>query len=338
MMATPVTAPFDSPSYGFEVKWDGIRCLCRLEGKYARLFSRNGREITSRFPELQDIGHAVTVRSAVLDVEICVFEGGVPSFHLVQRRNLLTSAAAIRRAAETQPAVFVVFDFLEQDHRPLLHVPWQDRRAALEAAWTGAADHAVLSRVVLERGRDLYIACVERGLEGIVAKRLDSPYVPGKRTRYWLKVRREQELDCVIGGYLPRGALDFRSLALGLYPPGERERLIYVGSVGTGFPAPIRADLMRRLLPLRTADPPFTGRAVRLPSGVQWVLPRLVARVGYLELTPAGQLRHPVFRGLRDDKEPWECTVAAEGLPLTDSRSHGQGRSRASPSDRLQDG
>ncbi|REJ35844.1 MAG: hypothetical protein DIU82_06635 [Bacillota bacterium] len=310
MLATPVPAPFDSPTYAFEVKWDGIRCLSRMENGRARFFSRTGRDITSQFPELQDIGQAVNLRSAVLDGEICVFEAGVPSFHRVQRRNLLTSAAAVQRAKASYPAVYVVFDLLHADGRDLLSVPWQDRRAALESAWRGDTDHTALSRAVLQRGRDLYAACINRGLEGVVAKRLDSPYVPGRRTRYWLKVRREQELDCVIGGYVPRGALDFRSLALGLYRrPGEGE-LIYVGNVGTGFAAETRAGIMRRLLPLRTAVPPFAVAGMAPPpKGTQWVLPRLVARVGYFELTPSGQLRHPVFRGLRDDKEPRECVL-----------------------------
>ncbi|HEY8495650.1 MAG TPA: non-homologous end-joining DNA ligase [Limnochordales bacterium] len=320
MLATPIPAPFDSPTYAFEVKWDGIRCLSRLENGRARFFSRTGRDITNQFPELQDIGQAVNLRSAVLDGEICVFEAGAPSFHRVQRRNLLTSAAAIQRAAETYPAVYVVFDLLHTGGRDLLSVPWQARRAALESAWQGDTDHTALSRAVLARGRDLYAACVNRGLEGVVAKRVDSPYVPGRRTRYWLKVRREQELDCVIGGYAPRGALDFRSLALGLYRHPDGGELVYVGNVGTGFAAATRAEIMRRLLPLRTAVPPFAAAGMGPPpKGMQWVLPRLVARVGYFELTPAGQLRHPAFRGLRDDKEPRECVLppvwTAAGLP-----------------------
>lgn len=316
MLATPVPAPFDSADYVFEVKWDGLRCLCRLVNGTVQLFSRTGREITPLFPELQDAARAVRASTAVLDGEICVLEGGVPSFHRVQRRRLLTTAAAIRRAATHHPAVYMVFDWLERDGRELLALPWRDRRAALEDAWIGEAAHAALSPTVPERGRDLYAASVARGLEGIVAKRLDGPYVPGRRTRHWLKVRREQELDCVIGGYRPRGALDLGSLALGLYrsiPAGAGPpKLIYVGNVGTGFGAETRAELMERLLPLRTDRSPFAAAEPGPPRGLQWVLPRLVVRVAYLELTPAGHLRHPVFRGLRNDKDPHACRFPME--------------------------
>ena len=310
MLATPISEPFDSEEHAFEVKWDGLRCLCQVEGGTVRLFSRTGRDMTAQFPELQDLGRALAVPSAVLDGEVCVLEGGVPSFHRVQQRNLLTSAAAVRRAAAEHPAVYIAFDLLELDARPLVAWPWQKRREALEGAWRGDTDHTALSPVVPGRGRDLYAASVARGLEGIVAKHIRSPYVPGRRTRHWLKVRREHELDGVIGGYVPRGALDFASLALGLYPStpaAPNGGLLYVGNVGTGFAEATRAAVMARLLPLRTTHSPFGDAGPEPPAGLQWVLPRLVARVAYLELTPLGHLRHPVFRGLRDDKDPRDC-------------------------------
>ncbi len=320
MLATPAPTPFDSPHHVFEVKWDGIRSLCRVDDGAAHYFSRTGRDITAQFPELQDIAHALACRSAVLDGEICVLERGVPNFHLVQRRNILTTPIAIRRASGAHPAIYMVFDVLTLDEREVLPEPWRERRALLEAAWRGDTRFAALSRALAGRGRDLYLACIERGLEGVVAKDVNSPYVPGKRTRHWLKVRREREIDCVVGGYVPRGALDFRSLAVGLYRAGPRatrrtahkatapDKLVYVGNVGTGFSEEVRGTLMRRLLPIRTAQSPFAATGNRtVPPGIQWVLPRLVARVAYLELTPGGHLRHPVFRGLRDDQSPRDC-------------------------------
>jgi len=315
MLATPIPAPFDSEEYVFEVKWDGLRCVCQVEAGTVRLFSRTGRDMTAQFPELQGLGQAVGVPFAVLDGEVCVLEGGVPSFHLVQRRNLLTSAAAIRKAAAEHPAVYIAFDLLELDSRPLLSLPWQRRREELEGAWRGDSDYTTLSPVVPGRGRDLYAASVARGLEGIVAKHIRSPYVPGRRTRHWLKVRREHELDCVVGGYVPRGALGLASLALGLYPPAEAAAdggLIYVGNVGTGFTDATRTALMARLLALRTTRSPFGDAGPEPPQGTQWVLPRLVVRVAYLEFTSLGHLRHPTFRGLREDKAPRDCRFPVE--------------------------
>lgn len=310
MLPTPIPAPFDSPDYAFEVKWDGVRCLCWLQDGAVRLYSRTGRDITAHFPELQDAAQALGLRAAVLDGEICVLAGGVPRFHLVQKRILLSSPAAVRRAAARHPAAYMVFDLLEGETGPIVDRPWRERRAALEERWRGNTPHTALSPVVPGRGQDLYAASIAQGLEGIVAKRADSPYVPGRRTRHWLKVQRRQELDGVIGGYVPRGALDFKSLALGVYPPGNGQRgmLIYVGNVGTGFSAETRSQLMRRLLPLRTAQSPFAATPAGLPP-MQWVRPRLVARVDYLERTPHGQLRQPVFRGLRDDKAPEDCVL-----------------------------
>lgn len=329
MLASAVRQPFDSAAYLFEVKWDGIRCLCKIDGAMAHLFSRTGRDITRLFPEMQRIPDALAARSAVLDGELCVLDGRTPSFHYIQRRNVLSADVAIRTAALEHPALYVVFDLLHIDGVDLLELPLAERRRRLEDVWRGT-EHATLSTAVYERGRDLYAASVAQGLEGIVAKRLDSPYVPGRRTRHWLKVRHQRELDGVICGYTPRRDGDFASLAIGLYAkpvtdaaaasPTKRP-LTYIGNVGAGFSEQARRDIMARLLPLKTASPPFmadpgTSEALlptdshlrRIPTDTQWVRPQLVCRVGYLQFTPRGHLRHSTFLGLRDDKRPYECT------------------------------
>lgn len=284
MLASAEREPFDSADYVFEVKWDGIRCLCTIGGETIRLHSRTGRDITRLFPELERMTDAIAAREAVLDGELCVLDGTTPSFHLVQRRNVLSADAAIGRAAHEHPALYVVFDLLHLNGTNLIDLPLSERRLRLEHAWRGT-DHAILSVAVPERGRDLYAASVAQGLEGIVAKRLDSPYVPGRRTRHWLKIRHQRELDGVIGGYIPRGQHDFASLAIGLHEPsvvpsatpaadplanGVRTPslagsspvtlgLTYIGNVGTGFPAHVRRDLIARLAPLKTESSPFAN-------------------------------------------------------------------------------
>lgn len=323
MLAAAAPEPFDSDDFLFEIKWDGIRCLASIVGGSTRLYSRNGRDITRLFPELVNLSTAMAGATAVLDGELCVLDGATPNFHHIQRRVVLSADISIERTALKHPALYIVFDLLHLDGTDLFHSPLANRRQLLETVWRGD-DYAVLSTGVPGRGRDLYAAAVARGLEGIVAKRLDSPYVPGRRTGHWLKIRHHRELDGVIGGYTPKGTDDFASLAVGLYvdrhPDGKNwmwdepslnvpagRPLVYIGNVGTGFAAALRRDLMRRLATLQVNVSPFASPK-HLPKDTRWVHPQLVCRVRYLHFTPAGHLRQPTFLGLRVDKSPYECT------------------------------
>lgn len=375
MLATAVDAPFDSPDYSFEVKWDGLRCLCAVSGGSVRLFSRNRRDITRSFPELNELHRAVAVYDGLFDGELCVFRDALPNFHAVQRRNLLGTDRAIMRAAVEEPALYIIFDVLRRDNEDTMPLPWLERRRRLEDMWRGA-DGAILSDPVRERGVALFNLSTEQGLEGVVAKRHDGPYIPGRRTRHWLKVRHVRELDCVIGGYVPRGSHhnDLASLALGLFESDperhledrrlhsddrrsyvneprrlegphrsnvqekrlqertpdlsaqderrredtdrrheDADRLVYVGNVGTGFSARTRRELLELLTSLRIDRPPFdVNHSSPPPPAMIPVAPRLVCRVAYSEFTPAGHLRHPTFRGLRDDQLPTDCTMPPE--------------------------
>lgn len=347
MLATAVVESFDSEEHVFEVKWDGIRCLAHVHPDGTRLHTRTGRDISRLFPELADLAAGIAVRRAVLDGELCIIDGGRPSFHHIQRRNVLSTGAAIRAAARERPALYVVFDLLHVDGRDTMDLPWKERRHRLDTLWRGH-DCAVQTDAVPARGRDLYAAAVAQGLEGIVAKRVDSPYIPGRRTSYWLKIRQRRELDAVIAGYVPRGRSDFASLAMGLHRPSQPRApglrpgspgispepatvphlgLHYIGNVGTGFPTALRPGLMALLMELETADSPFglpsdpsSSRPGvhsdppydRVPDDIRWVRPFLVARIQYLEFTPGGRLRHPSFVDLRDDKRPEECIYEGE--------------------------
>lgn len=308
MLASAADAAFDSPDYSFEVKWDGIRCLCLVEHGRSSLYSRHGREITDRFPELSGTARAFSVSKGLFDGELCVFNAGKPDFQAVQRRNALHKPGAVARAAAETPAVFVVFDVLRLGAADTIRLRWIERRQRLQDAWRGGPG-VVISDAVPLRGRALFEATRKLGLEGIVAKHHGGPYVPGRRTRHWLKIRHRREADFVIGGYTPQGRIGLASLAVGVYAqPEGLGGLIYVGRVGTGFSQATRGELLALLRPLHTDDSPFR----RPVPGAVPVAPKLVCRVEYLELTAAGRLRHATFRGLRPDVPPERCTWPVE--------------------------
>jgi bifunctional non-homologous end joining protein LigD len=242
----------------------------------------------------------------VLDGELVTFdEQGRPSFQRLQRRMHLAAEAEIRRRATEIPVVYIVFDLLYLDGRTLMSLPYEERRAALEGlglegdAWQTPAYHRGDGAALLEASK-------ERGLEGIVAKRLGSSYVPGRRSRDWLKVKNVRGQEVVIGGWLPgkgRREGELGALLVGYYDDDDGEpRLRYAGKVGTGFAEADLRMLRERLGPLERESSPFDGRQPQ--KGARFVDPELVAQVEFTEWTNAGTLRHPSYQGLRDDKAP----------------------------------
>jgi bifunctional non-homologous end joining protein LigD len=302
--------PRDEDAYAFEVKWDAIRAIGSWASGRWRLESRNLREITARWPELRAIGDQLGARAAVLDGEIVSFdEHGRPSFERLQSRMHLTGEAAIERRAGEMPVVYVIFDLLWLDGHSLMDQPYTERRRRLEElrldgpAWRTPAYHA-------GNGSQLLSATREHGLEGIVAKRLDSPYEPGRRTPAWIKIKHTHRQELVIGGWL-RADMG-RSRALGALlvghwdrtpaeaaAAGEPQRLAYVGKVGIGYTEADRTMLRDKLQPLRRDESPFSGR--QPVENAIFVEPVLVAEFDFHEWTAAGMLRHPSYKGLRDD-------------------------------------
>src|SRR5215208_6554672 len=237
MLARLDGLPAREDAYGFEVKWDGIRAIGYWEPGRWRLESRNLRDLTAAWPELRAIGEQLGSRSAVLDGEIVAFdEGGRPSFERLQRQIHLRGDAAIRRRAREIPAVYVLFDLLWLDGHSLMDAPYAERRRRLEElglegpAWRTPGYHAGAGAALLSASR-------EQALEGIVAKRLDSRYEPGRRTSAWIKVKHTNRQELVVGGWL-RADMG-RSAALGAllvgHWEGEPPRLRYVGKVGIGY-------------------------------------------------------------------------------------------------------
>ncbi len=304
MKATLGRLPREDAAYGYEIKWDGVRAIAYCSGGRLTLESRNLREITTQYPELRAIGRQLGSREAVLDGEIVALdEHGRPSFQRLQGRMHLASESAIRRRAKQAPVTLMIFDLLYLEGRSMIALPYEERRELLESlrlegpSWQTPSFHR-------GEGRALLAATKERDLEGIVAKRLDSAYMPGRRTRAWVKVKNVRSQEMVIGGWQPgKGARagTIGSLLVG-YNGGEGLR--YAGNVGTGFTDADLRRLAEMLEPLARDDSPFTGR--RPPRDAVFVEPRMVAEVEFSEWTSAGTLRHPSFKGLRDDKDPSE--------------------------------
>ncbi len=324
MLATLVDAPFDSREWLFEVKWDGYRALAFIENGRVRLFSRNGNDFTSSFPELAELPQRLHAGTAIVDGEIVALdEEGRSRFSLMQQRTGLGSGHRTHAAQPDVPIAYYAFDLLYLDGYSLLKLELEDRKSLLRERLE--EDRLIRYSEHFDHGLDLYRVAAEQGLEGILAKRRHSCYVT-KRTREWLKMKITRVQECVIGGYTdPRGSRQyFGSVVLGLYPPqqtqkrhlpearGVHGRLIHVGQAGSGFTVQSERELWQRLQALKSAKNPFANR-VEANRPVHFVRPELVAQIKFTEWTHEGQsgavkMRAPVFLGLRFDKRPEECT------------------------------
>jgi bifunctional non-homologous end joining protein LigD len=316
MMARLSTLPRDERNWGFEVKWDGERAILRSEGGRVRVTNRNLRDITMRYPELRELGRALGTRELMIDGEVVALDDqGKPSFGVLQRRMHLASESAVRRVMQSMPVFYMIFDLLYLDGRVTTSLPYTERRELLEgldlegSSWRVPSYHAGEGKALLQASR-------EQGLEGIVAKRLDSVYEPGKRSGAWLKIKNVNRQEFVIGAWLPgKGAREGRigSLAVGYHRTDESgapsEKLVYAGNVGTGFKQADLERLHELLEPLRTSASPFEGK--QPPKEAVFVGPRLVAEVEFREWTHMGTLRAPSFKGLRDDKDPKDVVLEA---------------------------
>ena len=297
------TVPRDE-GWSFEVKWDGYRALVALEDGEARLTSRNGNDLTGRFPEVaKAVEAAVKTPNAVLDGEVCALDAqGRSSFSEMQQG--------------TGSLVLYVFDVLEVDGEPLVALPLEERRERLAALLDRRSAKVRLSES-FDDGEALYAAAQAQGLEGIMAKRLASAYQPGRRTRDWLKLKVHERQEFVVVGYTKgegRRASSFGSLVLAV---SEADGLRWVGNVGTGFDGDEIGRLLVRLRPLSRPTSPLR-EVPKMPrvrkADVVWVEPELVCEVKFAEWTHDGRLRAPVYQGLREDKAPAE--VRRERAPI----------------------
>ena len=310
MLAQSVEEPFTSLDWIFEVKWDGIRAISYI-GKDLSIKSRNQKELISNFPEMEELRELAS--GTVLDGEIIVMRDGQTDFQTLIERNQKTSARDIEYMAKKYPSTYVVFDILEKNGKPVITESLVERKRLLKES-VQEGKYVVLSLFVEETGKAYFQAALEKGVEGIMAKKKESPYEPGKRSENWLKIKKIKTCDCVIFGYT-RGERSrkntFGSLILGLYDYSEP---VFIGKVGTGFTQHYMEDLIHKLDELQVEEKSLQG--VDEDREVVWVQPHLVCEVGYQTLTKDGRLRIPVFKGLKEDKQPRECNINQIGLPL----------------------
>jgi bifunctional non-homologous end joining protein LigD len=307
MMATPATSPPpDDGRWAFEVKYDGVRALAFVSPDGVRLQSRTLRDITARYPELSGLGSALC-RNAVLDGEVVAFdESGRPSFHRLQDRMHVADPHQVASRVRAIPVAYVIFDVLHLDGRSTMALPYRERRGLLatlgleHGCWRTASFH-------IGDGPRLLDACRSQGLEGLVAKRLDSPYEPGRRSGGWLKLKTTRRQEFVVGGWLEgQGGRQGRlgALLVGCHDDGQ---LRYAGRVGSGLSDRDLVRLGRRLAELASPENPFEPRA-SLPPAVsreaRFVRPEIVVEVAFSSLSAGGVMRHPVYVGERDDAEP----------------------------------
>ena len=311
MLAKQSGLPIDDAEYGFEIKWDGMRALLYCQDGQIRILSRNQKNVTAQYPEIKGLGRSGPKRQFILDGEIVYFDGtGQPSFSGLQHRMGLSDYKNIEDQKQKYPVTYIIFDLLSYQGESILHHPYTMRREMLGKmrlegpAWQ-TPDYKLGS------GQDILEAVRKMGLEGIVAKKLNSRYIPGKRSGDWLKIKNRQRQELVIGGWIPgngvrRGKIG--ALLLGYYESPittvqqncNLQQLHYAGKAGTGFALADLEYLGSLLLPLTISYNPFNS--IPPVKGAIFVNPVLVGEFEFTEWTPNNTLRHPVFKGLRTDK------------------------------------
>jgi DNA ligase D-like protein (predicted ligase) len=291
----------DGPGWSYEVKWDGYRALLHKRGTSVRLISRRDVDLTRTYPAIVKAAKSLRVQQVVLDGEIVALGGdGQPSFQALQHR---TEAGQFAIA-------YYAFDALDVDGRDLTPLPLSERRDHLSAAVGGSG--ILLSEPLPGTPRQIEATVRRFGLEGVVAKRLDSRYEPGQRSGAWLKVKFQKRQEFVIGGFRPDGSV-VDALVVGYY---DKRRLLAAGKVRAGLDARLRRELFERLAPLALERCPFVNlpseRTGRWGEGISaedmgtftWVKPALVAEISVTEWTGGGSLRHAAFVAMRTDKKP----------------------------------
>lgn len=309
--------PADQGNYAFEYKWDGVRAISYWDGRTLRIESRNQLDITRRYPELSDLGDALGKRGTIVDGEILALDSsGRPSFAMLQKRMHAEGTENVRRLMKQVPVLYVLFDVLWAGGKSVMSMPYTERRRILEEL-TIAGPAWQITPSQAGHGTAMLRAAQNSQLEGVVAKRLDSPYEPGRRSPQWLKIKVVFGQEFVIGGWVPeKGVHHDRvgSLLLGYYDcpgKGQQRRLRYAGRVGTGYNAALHTQLTGALKKRASDHSPFADPVPR--KDVVFVRPELVAEIEFRRWPQDGLVQQASFKGLRDDKSPAEVVKEGQG-------------------------
>ena len=310
MLAEGGWDPFDDPAWWFEPKLDGIRCLAEMSTGETVLRSRTARDVTAQYPEIHMIHELVDQVNAVIDGEIVAFDpDGRISFETLQQRMNLANPRQIERIKTQIPVTFVAFDLLWLDGKDTTGLGLEERRELLTYV-VEQDDRLQLTAYVEGEGTSLVEAARHQALEGVVAKRKGSPYVPGRRTDAWRKIKIRDTQDCVILGFTPgqggRGST-FGAVLVGAYTDGT---LRWIGQAGSGFTEQMLETLLEKLTPLVRPTPPIDDPELARVKGAVFVEPKVVCEIEYTEITRGTKkMRAPVFKGIRDDKLPEDCVL-----------------------------
>lgn len=296
MLATLTEDYFSDPNWIFERKLDGERVITFMRKRKATLYSRNRIVLNGNYPELVEAFERSATIDVVLDGEVVAFDGRRDSFSRLQSRMQTRDPEAARRSGVR--VVYYLFDMPWADGYDLADIPLRDRKQLLRDA-VRFEDPLKYTTHRKEAGEALHDEACRKGWEGVIAKRADSPYTPG-RAKDWLKFKCTNEQEFVVGGFTAPGRTEgYKSLLVGYYEDG---RLRYAGKVSSGGSVELRDELGRRLREAERDDPPFDGRVRE--KDAHWVAPEIVVQAAFTEFTPDGKLRHPRFKGVRRDKKP----------------------------------
>jgi bifunctional non-homologous end joining protein LigD len=320
MLATPGELPpaGEDDQWAYEMKWDGVRAVGYLERGSLRLVSRNDLDITPAYPEVLGLVHAVDAAvpagdggRLVVDGELVAFdERGRTSFERLQERMHVRDVAAARRLADEVPVVYLIFDVLHAGTSSTLDLPYTDRRELLDGLAAAGLDGPAgaawrVPPALTGAGMDVFAASRDAGMEGIVAKRRESRYRPGKRSPDWRKVKNFKTQEVIVAGWRPGAGRRAGGIGALILAVNTDQGLRYAGGVGTGFTEHMLTQLATTLAPLARQTPPFDYELPRdQVRDAHWVTPSLVGEVTYAEWTSDGRLRHPAWRGLRPEKSP----------------------------------
>ncbi|MEN2985153.1 MAG: non-homologous end-joining DNA ligase [Thermodesulfovibrionaceae bacterium] len=285
--------PFDSEKHIFEIKWDGTRCIMFLKDGKIKLQNRRLLDITYRYPELLNVGNYIQAKNAILDGEIIVLENGKPNFEKLQTREQASEPFKIEILSQRIPATYIVFDVLYLNNKKVIDAPLIERKSILKSILKNGSN-ILESDFIYTKGIDFYNRVVDLGYEGVMAKNVKSPYLIGKRSKYWLKIKKKSSLRCYIVGYT-KGKGKRANFGAFIIATKEAEEWLLRGKVGTGFSEKFIEEIMPVLSKLRVGKPLISSWRIK---NAVWLKPELVCEVSYQEITEKGQLRAPVFSKL----------------------------------------